>query len=74
MQDFHTNQIIIGRSTQSKLDNRSEKKPYPPLEVPSIITAGMDYQTNKAAQKADPTLSSIRDYVKNHIVHEKEER
>lgn len=28
-------------------------------------------QTIKAAQEEDPTLSKVRKYVENHIVHEK---
>lgn len=31
----------------------------------------IDPQTIKAAQVEDPTLSKVRKYVENHIVHEK---
>lgn len=31
----------------------------------------IDPQTIKAAQEEDPTLSNVREYVENHIVHEK---
>lgn len=31
----------------------------------------IDPQTIKAAQEEDPTLSKVREYVENHIIHEK---
>lgn len=57
-------------AVETRQQNRNKENPYPPLKVLSIIIDVIDPQTIKAAQEEDPTLSKIREYVENHIVHE----
>lgn len=64
----HNWQVNAVKTRQQK---RNKEKTYPPVKVPSIIIDVIDPQTIKAAQEEDPTLSKVREYVENHIVHEK---